>query len=82
MNTVRLSRVEIAPPRADIEAASFTRFEPAGEAANGVDIHGTGLLDRPWRASTRRERLAGAAAAAGACAFTFAAILGLFAAAA
>jgi hypothetical protein len=79
MNTIRLPRVEPDLARGGIVAAvKDAPAFPAQAAANST-LFSALSADRPWIASSRRERQASAAAALIACAATLGAVVALFA---
>jgi hypothetical protein len=80
MNTVRLPRIESRPAGAAIvDADAGAPCRAAKVAANSTQFAVSPFADRPWRASSRRERLACTVAAGVACACTLCMVVGLFA---
>jgi hypothetical protein len=80
VNTIRLPRVEPELVNDAIVAAVNDAPDfPVRIAANSTLFAVSPFADRPWIASSRRERQATAAAALIACAATLGTVVGLFA---
>ncbi len=80
MNTVRLPRVGFQPALdRGPDAVTIASPRPVQRSANSTQFAAAPFADRPWSASSRRERTVSAAAAFIACACSLGSVVGLFA---